>query len=141
MNKKDIIILIIVALGLHLIWENAQAPLFAGYQSFSQHFPMCFIGTIGDVAITLSVLIFMWLLKKDRPQTVTDFIALAVLGFIIAVLIEQHALLFNKWDYAIKMPIIPWLKVGLIPIAQMTLLLPLSFYLTGLFNKPKYYEQ
>ena len=138
---KHIFILVSVAFGLHLIWENAQAPLFAGYQSFSKHFPMCFVGTTGDVAVKISVLIFMWLLKKDRPQTITDFTALAILGFIIAVVIEQYALLFNKWNYAFKMPIIPWLKVGFTPIAQMTLLLPLSFYLAGLFNKPKHYAQ
>jgi len=129
MNKvKYIATLATVTFVLHIIWENAQAPLYAGYQSFSHHFSMCFVGTIGDVVITLSVLVFLWLLRKDvsRPA---DFLALAILGFVVAVVIEQHALLSGKWDYALAMPIIPILKVGLAPILQMTLLLPLSFYL------------
>ncbi len=129
MNKvRYITTLAIVAFVLHIIWENVQAPLFAGYQSFSQHFSMCLIGTIGDVVITLSVLAFLWLLKKDVART-ADFLGLAIIGFVIAVGIEQNALLADKWNYNSAMPIIPWLNVGLAPILQMTLLIPLSFYL------------
>lgn len=133
-KTKYIATLAIVAFLLHIIWENAQAPLYAGYPSFSQHFSVCLVGTLGDVVITLSVLAFLWLLKKDvsRPA---DFLGLAIIGFIIAVAIEQNALLAGKWDYVSAMPIIPWLNVGLIPIIQMTILLPLSFYIAGLFNK------
>lgn len=135
MKTRYILTLIVAAFLLHLLWENAQAPLFAGYQSFLRHFPICFVGTIGDVVITLFVLAFIWLLKKDGPQTIADFLALAIIGFIVAVAIEQHALLVIKWNYASAMPVIPWINVGLMPIIQMTILLPLSFYLTKLFNK------
>lgn len=138
MKTKYITTLAITTFFLHIIWENSQAPLYAGYQSFSQHFPICLVGVVGDVIITFFVLAFISLLKKDRVQTIADFMALAVIGFIIAVAIEQHALLTGKWNYAPAMPIIPWLRVGLTPIIQMTVLLPLSFYLTGLFNKKSY---
>lgn len=135
MNKiKYITTLVIVAFVLHIIWENIQAPLFAGYESFPQHFSMCFVGTVGDVLITLSVLAFLWLLKKDVTRS-ADFLGLAIIGFVIAVAIEQNALLADKWDYASAMPIIPWLNVGLVPTIQMTILLPLSFYIAGLFSK------
>lgn len=46
-----------------------------------------------------------------------------------------NALLLGKWSYAPTMPLVPYLRVGLMPILQMTLLLPLSFYLAGLLNK------
>lgn len=130
--------LVVVAFLLHLLWENAQAPLYIGYSSFGQHFPICFIGTIGDVVITLFVLVFIRLLKKSEPQTTADFLALAIVGFIVAVLIEQYALLVGKWNYTSAMPVIPWIKVGLMPIMQMTILLPLSFYLAKLFDKKSY---
>lgn len=130
-KAKYITILVIAAFLLHVVWESAQAPLYAGYQSFSQHFSMCLIGTIGDIVITLFVLAFLRLLKKDVTRT-ADFLGLAIIGFVIAVAIEQNALLAGKWDYASAMPIIPWLNVGLAPILQMTLLLPLSFYLARL---------
>lgn len=132
---KYLAALTIVSFLLHIIWENTQAPLYVGYQSFSQNFAICFVGAIGDVIITLFVLAFIWLLKKDKPQTISDFLALAIVGFIVAVAIEQNALLTGRWSYAPAMSIIPWLNVGLTPIIQMTALLPLSFYVAGLFNK------
>lgn len=138
MKTRYIVTLVIVAFLLHFIWENAQAPLYAGYSSFGQHLPICFIGTIGDAVITLFVLACIWLLKKDRPQTISDFLALAIIGFIVAVLIEKNALLVGRWNYSSAMPVIPWIKVGLTPIIQMTMLLPLSFYLAKLFNKKSY---
>lgn len=120
--------LAVVAFLLHLVWENVQAPLYANYQSLPQHFPACLVGTIGDVAITLFVLAFFRLLKKSWPRTIADFSALAIAGFLIAIMIEQRALPAGKWNYAPEMPIIPWLNVGLTPILQMAILLPLSFY-------------
>lgn len=135
MKTRYIITLVVVAFLLHLLWENAQAPLYAGYQSFPQHFPICFVGTLGDVVITLLVLVFIRLLKTDAPKATADFLALAIIGFIIAVAIEQNALLAGKWSYASAMPVIPWINVGMMPIIQMTILLPLSFCLAKLFNK------
>lgn len=135
-SLRYVILLAVVAFLLHLIWENTQAPLYSGYQSFSRHFPICFVATFGDVVITLSALAFMRLFKKDISHP-ADFLGLAIVGFLIAVVIEQHALLAGKWSYAPSMPIVPILKVGLVPVLQMTLLLPLSFYLAGFFTKHK----
>lgn len=135
MKVKYITALTLVAFLLHIVWENAQAPLYSGYQSFSEHFSICLVGTLGDVVITLSVLAFLWLLIKKDMSRPADFLGLAIIGFIIAIAIEQNALLAGKWNYVLAMPIIPWLNVGLAPIVQMTLLLPLSFYVAGLFNK------
>jgi len=131
---KKIIFLSLIAFVLHIVWENAQAPLFQGYASFASHFPMCLVGTVGDVVITLVVYFIVALLKNDINWISTlnkkDFVILAVIGFFIAVGIEWRALLFGRWAYADVMPIIPYLKIGLVPILQMIFLLPLSMYLT-----------
>lgn len=132
-------ILVLTAFLLHLVWENAQASLFAGYVSFAQHFPMCFLATIGDVIFTLLIYIAVSLLKNDFGWIVrlskTDMVVLAAMGFFYAVGIEWRALLFEKWSYADAMPIVPYFNVGLTPILQMSVLLPISFYLAKLFNK------
>lgn len=138
---KYVVILSSVAFFLHVILENAQAPLYAGYQSFLQHLPICFVGALGDVLITILILVFLLLLKKDLPAVRTDFWALAIIGFVIAVAIEQNALLLGKWSYAPAMPLIPYLQVGLVPIIQMTILLPLSFYLTNFLLHKKFYAK
>lgn len=131
---KQIIYLSFVAFVLHIVWENAQAPLFQGYASFANHFPVCVVGALGDVAITLLVYFIVALLKNDFNWIVTlnkkDIVSLVVAGFFIAAGIEWRALLFGRWAYTGAMPIIPYLKVGLAPILQMMLLLPFSMYLT-----------
>jgi len=129
---KHIIFLSLIAFVLHSVWENAQAPLFRGYVSFTEHFSACFVRTIGDVIITLSVYFIFALFKNDLGWLLAlnkkDIILLAIVGFLIAIGIEQRALLQGRWAYADVMPIIPYLKVGLAPIFQMTLLLPFSMY-------------
>lgn len=133
------ITLTIAAFSLHLIWENTQAPLFGGFASFGQHFPMCFWGTLGDVVFTLLVYAGIGLLKGNfnwaTQLNKKDVFVLAVIGFFWAVGIEYRALLLGRWSYTNAMPIIPYLRVGLAPIIQMTILLPLSFYLVKLIYK------
>jgi len=133
--KKEIIMLATVSFLLHLVWENLQAPLYGSdYISFAQHFPTCLIATFGDVFIALIVYYFIMVVKKDThwiaKQDVSDYIAITFLGLLIAIGIEQNALLLEKWGYGATMPLIPYLRVGLLPILQMTILLPISFYLT-----------
>ncbi|MDP3956266.1 MAG: hypothetical protein Q8Q18_03430 [bacterium] len=131
---KQIIFLSLIAFVLHIVWENMQAPLFQGYTSFVAHFPMCVVGTVGDVGITLFVYFIIALLKNDFNWIATlnknDIVVLALIGFFIAIGIEWRALLFGMWAYGDAMPILPYFKVGLTPIIQMTLLLPFSIYLT-----------
>lgn len=133
--KNKIIALTIISFLLHLVWENAQAPLYGGYTSFTQHFFICLMGTFGDVLITLMVFIFIVVIKKDAfwiaKQNGGDYIASAFLGLLIAIGIEQNALLLEKWVYSSVMPLLPYLQVGLTPVLQMVILLPLSFYLTA----------
>lgn len=136
-NIRYLFLLAVISFGLHIFWENLQAPLYAGFVSFSDHFLMCFRGTLGDVSISVGAFFFMILIKQTTPLQLNrrDFIILAILGFVIAVVIEQNALLMGKWAYTSMMPLLPFLRVGLAPIAQMTILLPLSFYLAQKLSK------
>lgn len=142
LSIKQILLLAFTAFMLHLIWENAQAPLFAGYVSFGQNLPICFLGTIGDVVFTLLVYLGIGLLKNDFGWIMRlnrkDIAVIAALGFLGAIAIEWRALLFGRWGYTDAMPIIPYVQVGLTPILQMTLLLPLSFYVTSKLHSPRY---
>lgn len=121
--------------GLHLIWENAQAPLFSGYQNFWQHLPPCLRGTAGDVAFTLAVFGGVAAVTKNLRWIVNLPLAhlggLAALGALVAVGNERLALSAGRWAYAPAMPLLPNLAVGLTPVLQMTLLLPLTLWLAG----------
>lgn len=130
-NLYFLFLLIIISFALHIVWENLQAPLYAEFTSFSGHFPMCFWATVWDVIISMGALFFTTLPKQASPMKFdkNDFISLAIIGFVIAIVIEQNALLTGKWSYGGAMPLVPYFRVGLTPVLQMTLLLPLSFYL------------
>lgn len=126
-----------VAFVLNAIWEIAQASLFQGYVSFAQHVPVCLWAIVGDVVIVLSVYALVGLFKNDSlwiaHYRMQDAFGLAIVGFFVALWIEHRALLFGKWAYAAAMPIIPYFSVGLAPIAQMVLLLPLSVLIVKKF--------
>lgn len=120
---------------LHFIWENAHIGLYGGYEAlpFSKHITL--FATVGDVAYTLITVLLFALFKKNINWFIEsksrDYILLAVLGFFIALFVEYKALALGRWFYLPAMPIIPFLKVGLSPILQMTLLLPLSVFIAS----------
>lgn len=124
-----------VSFSLHLFWENAQAPLFAGYQNFWQHLPSCLRGTAGDVAVTFLVYALVAAGRRDVGWALrgrgVDYVASGLLGAAIAVGLEWQALASGRWSYTAAMPLLPVVDVGLLPVLQMAILLPLTFWLAG----------
>lgn len=125
---------IVVASGsLHLIWENAQAPLFAGYLNFWQHFWICLQAIPGDVVVTLLVYLLVAAWRRNvrwiERLTGVDLAVAGMTGAVIAVGLERQALPVGRWAYATAMPLIPGLQVGVTPVLQMAILLPLTFFL------------
>ncbi len=138
--KKSILALgIISGVGfiLNLIWENLQAPLYEGYNSFWQHFNICFVATLGDVLIILLVFGGFALLYRNiywfSSMNIMRIVFLMGLGTFIAVVIEAFNLGIGRWAYTNAMPTIG--GIGVLPLLQMMILLPLTFYLTSKFIK------
>ena len=113
---------------LHLIWENAQAPLFAGFESFVQHFPICLKATLtGDLSMMLLLYFVLALVhrdlqfleKKETFRHPVTWILPSFVGALFAVIIELRALLEHRWSYTDAMPILPFFPVGLTPVLQM----------------------
>ena len=114
---------------LHLVWENAQAPLFEGYVSFAQHFPICLVATAtGDMAVMFMLYLLLALAHRNL-QWATDarnyahpltWILPPVVGALFAIIIELRAVyVLHRWSYGAAMPIVPGLWVGLTPVLQM----------------------
>ena len=126
------------SLLLNLVWENLQAPLYQGYNNFWQHLPICFVASLGDVLIIL-VLYFVgaiihrnifWIAKMSRA----DVVLVITLGALIAVGIETWALQSGRWQYTSLMPLVSYVKIGLLPVMQLTLLPIPTFSLASKFN-------
>lgn len=128
----------VIGLVLNLLWENIQAPLYAGYTSFIQHVPICSMASLGDVAIILFLYILFALILRNvlwfqNLNTMSVF-SLLIIGAVIGAGIEKWALLTSRWSYGYNMPIIPFLRVGLAPVLQMMIVPTLTFYFSSRYK-------
>lgn len=134
---RTLAILTVTSFVLHLIWESWHVQLYTGYGDWSLGIPVVALATIGDVLYTLGAFALVCGFKKTvdwmADATYSDYFGLVTLGFLIALFVEYKGLALDKWQYLPEMPIIPILQVGLSPILQMALLLPLSVFIVSRF--------
>jgi len=132
---------IIIALSVvfHLVWENAQAPLYAGYENFWQHFWICLSVIPGDVTITLAAYFAVAFWRRNMAfvgaMRFSDALATGLCATLVSVVIEWFSLATGRWAYGSVMPILPGLGIGLLPVLQMMIIPPVTLYLTGKLMK------
>src|SRR5919106_924565 len=104
--KRTLITLFVVAVLLNYLWELAQAPLYVGLERYNAAvFWHCF----------------------ERPGG-AGYLIMLTSGLVLAVVVESVAVyILARWEYTDKMPTLPGLRIGLVPIAQMILLPVLAF--------------
>jgi hypothetical protein len=124
-------LLAIISFALHAVWEYAHLPLYTGYEGLFGPYPVWVVATLGDVLYTLGAVLVLRLVKLDK-----NYAALTLAGFCIAVFVEYKAMLLHRWAYAAAMPTV--FGLGLSPLMQMTLLLPLAVWITqkAAFRRP-----
>jgi len=131
---RTVSVLIIVSFIVHFVWEYLHFGLYTGYEQWSGSTPVYWLATIGDVLYTLGAFALVSAIKKSYEwimnATLTDYLMLVTLGCFIALFVEYKGLALDRWQYRPDMPIIPILGVGVSPILQMSLLLPLTILVT-----------
>jgi len=121
--KKTFVAIILVSFVLNLVWENLEAPLYQSYQGFWSHFPLCLLGTFGDVAAIVIGYIVVGLVRK-RANWLSNlkFGSLAVFflfELVLAYLVEWYALSQKFWIYTSSMPDLFSTRIGLLPLLQL----------------------
>ena len=120
----------LVGLFLNLIWELGQMKWYQGFSTFSDHI-VCVPAAFGDVLAVLSLYAvvayvkhdWLWYKSIDRSSvTIT-----VLLGGLLAIVMEERALMLGLWSYTSDMPLVPFFHVGLLPVLQMMLLPLVSF--------------
>ena len=93
----------------------------------------CTLATAGDVLLTFLAYALGAAAWRDWrwawPGSGKVSAALAGLGFAIASLVEFVALSRSEWAYNDRMPIVPGVELGLLPLLQLTLFIPLAFWI------------
>jgi len=125
-------VLLVSSFLLHFMWERVHIALYTGYESLEGIVPVYLYATLGDVGYTLVAVLVVALLKRDVGWMKTvrgvDYAALAGIGLAIAIFVEKKAQVLGRWEYTETMPLI--YGFGLSPLVQMTVLLPLSVFIS-----------
>lgn len=134
---KLISIFAAVELILQGIWEYSVCGIFYSIegQAFVEHQLLMIQATVGDVFIALGLFVILafvnyrsnWFLDLWERK---DIIISLLYSVLIAFYFEIHALNTGRWGYQETMPLFPGTPVALLPVIQLTVLLPLGFILT-----------
>lgn len=124
----------LTALVLNIAWELLHGPLYEEYQYTWDHISMCLIAAFTDMLTTLIMLFgfglfyknIFWILKLNLSKT----LLIIVTGGTGTILLERWHIATGHWEYAEKMPIVPWVEIGLTPLLQFTAL-PIFIFVIG----------
>lgn len=123
-----------IAFLLNLLWENAQAPLYEDYTNFWDHFMPCFWASLADAAVILLMYLLLTAWYKDfywiEYLNWKAATAIILIGGAVAIGFEHWAHETDAWAYTEKMPVVPYLQVGLSPLLQMMSLPLLTFIIS-----------
>ena len=143
MPAYKLISVFILAVLLNYLWELAQAPLYVGLKDYNAGvFWHCFVASLGDGIMVLLIVVAGWIIlrKPDwfvRPG-VPGYLVMVAAGLLLALLVEWVAVQkLGRWAYAERMPTVPRLGIGLVPIAQMLILPPMIFRIATLLGRRK----
>lgn len=125
---KFAVALAAISFVVNLVWEYLHLPLYTGYEQLGSGWPLILWATSGDVLYTLVVVAFVFLCSLEaKPRAFRHYVALGIGGFIVALLVEYKAMALHKWAYTTAMPTL--FHIGLSPLLQLTILIPLSVYI------------
>jgi hypothetical protein len=129
--------LCLAAFGLNWPWEMAEMPGYAemGGRPWGETVLRCTVATLGDVAMTFAVYgigaLAAGRLRWGIAARWNVYATATLLGGACAVAVEYYALASGRWSYTDRMPIVPLLGVGLWPLLQLALLVPLAIFLAA----------
>jgi len=122
----------VVAVLVNYPWELAQAPLYAGMESFRAVWWHCFVASLGDGLLVLGIFATGWVVLRRHTWFVHPGIqgygVMLMTGLVLGIAIEWIAVhRLGRWMYTGQMPLVPGFAIGVVPVAQM-LILPLVIF-------------
>ncbi len=123
---------VIFAFLLNFVWEFWQVPFYRDMPSGPhwQATKVCSLATVGDVAIALVAFWVVAAVARTRAWVLgpsgTQVVIFTMTGVAVTVIAEWVAReMLQSWAYADRMPTLPLLGTGLLPLLQWMILPPL----------------
>lgn len=131
---KILIWISLTSFVLNLVWENLHERLYAQYDYFMKS--LYFLGcTIGDVVLTYIIYGLVAAVFKDRFWIRNFNFKLLPIVILMAGMVsfaaEWVAIQLDLWSYNEKMPVVPFLGVGLSPFLAIVINPIISFFLVS----------
>lgn len=128
-TARAIALVALVATLFNYPWELAQSSLYVEMQDFRAALTHCLFSSAGDGLLVLLIVLVGWGVLGTSDWFLypgaRGYLLMLTVGFLIAVSVEWVAVhVAGRWSYTERMPRLPGLDVGLLPIAQMLLLPP-----------------
>lgn len=122
-------LIVVISLILQGFWEYFVCGLFYDVKSIKNMTSLMFEATLGDVMITVVIFNFLLLINRSKNHTfdLKDNVIVCLYGFSAAMFFETKALEINRWAYSDAMNNFMGTGIGVMPILQLILLLPLTF--------------
>ena len=119
-----------VALLLNGIWEYAVCAYYYDIAFIRNMTQLMAEATVGDVAVTMLFFNIVLMMRRDSGWVfkVYDYFNLSAYGFGAAMYFEARALSISRWSYSEAMPTLSPTGIGLLPIFQFMLLIPLAVW-------------
>ncbi len=124
------VVLFAVAFIVNLIWELSQMFAFQSTPGSDLVGALFFCSLASLVDAGTTVAIYSFLIFVMNPTGKIFYFSAAILGALCAVVFEWFAFRFNLWSYGQQMIVLPIIDIGLLPLVQLTFLVPLSIWMS-----------
>jgi hypothetical protein len=127
---RRLTVLFSLAVGVNYPWERAQSRLYVLPGGAEVHWWMCAAASVADSLVVLLIFRIGWLVTGQcdwyLQPGVRGYAVLLLSGAVISVAVEWITIYGAQWwAYSSDMPLLPGLKIGLAPVAQMLVLPPM----------------
>lgn len=123
----------LISFPLNFIWENLHAGLYTDFNAVmgNIYFLAC---SLGDVLLIFIIYGLVALILGDRLWILylnhRRFAAALLMSVLVSFAAEWLAVKWNFWTYNEKMPVTPFLEVGLSPFLAIVLIPMLTLVIT-----------
>lgn len=133
---KNFLAVALAAFVLQYVWEYTVCGMFYVMNANTSNISLMFSATLGDVVMTVALYALLSFVNKDpdwifKKWQAKEYCIVTLYALFLSFYFEISALYTGRWTYSDAMPLFPNTNVGLIPVLQLVLLFPLTFFITG----------